>query len=142
MDTIFTALRVVVSLAAVLGLIWYLRKRISRNGTRSRRKAAVVTVLGKQGVGAKASVVVVDAEGQRFVLGVTEHSVNVLHMTEAPAAPDIDFDDAMAELVADADDSDTTHLPVAPVGSAFGSGSIFAASTWKRTAAVLRQATK
>lgn len=138
MDTVFTALRVVVSLAAVLGLIWYLRKRISKNGMRSRRKAAVVTVLGKQGVGAKASVVVVDAEGQRFVLGVTEHSVNVLHMAEAPTHQDIDFDDAMAELVTDADDSDTTKL-VAP---AVSSGSIFAASTWKRTSEVLRQATK
>lgn len=138
MDTVFTALRVVVSLAAVLALIWYLRKRISKSGTGSRRKAAVVTVLGKQGVGAKASVVVVDAEGQRFVLGVTEHSVNVLHMAEAPIARDVAFDDAMAELVTDADHSDTTNLPAPAVGS----GSIFAASTWKRTSEVLRQATK
>lgn len=137
MDTIFTALRVVVSLAAVLGLIWYLRKRISKNGTRSRRKGSVVTVLGKQGVGAKASVVVVDAEGRRFVLGVTEHSVSVLHSAEAPTAQEVDFADAMAELAAGADDTGATTLPAAA-----GSGSIFAASTWKRTSEAIRQATK
>jgi flagellar protein FliO/FliZ len=31
-------------------------------------------------------VLLVDTDGQRFLLGVTEHGINVLHSSEAPAA--------------------------------------------------------
>ena len=43
-----------------------------------------MTVVGRQGVGSKASVVVVDVDGTRFVLGVTEHAVNVLQSGDRP----------------------------------------------------------
>ncbi|QYF74674.1 flagellar biosynthetic protein FliO [Cryobacterium sp. PAMC25264] len=81
MDTVVVALRVVLSLAVVLGLLWVLQRRLSRGpGTRT---ANVVTVVGRQGLGQKVSVVVVDVDGRRFVLGVTEQSVTVLHGGEA-----------------------------------------------------------
>ncbi|WP_120337143.1 flagellar biosynthetic protein FliO [Cryobacterium soli] len=81
MDTVVVALRVVLSLAVVLGLLWVLQRRLSRGP--GKRTANVVTIVGRQGLGQKASVVVVDVDGRRFVLGVTEQSINVLHGGEA-----------------------------------------------------------
>ncbi|TFC95584.1 flagellar biosynthetic protein FliO [Cryobacterium sinapicolor] len=89
MDTVLVALRVALSLAAVLGLLWVLQRKLTK-GSLGGRTPNLVTVVGRQGVGQKASVVVVDIEGRRFVLGVTEQSVSVLHDGEAPmdaAAP-------------------------------------------------------
>ena len=82
METVALALRVLLSLAVVLGLLWFLHRRLSR-GTRARGGSAV-TVVSRQGIGQKASVVIVDADGKRFMLGVTEHAVNVLHTSDAP----------------------------------------------------------
>ncbi|BBE21627.1 hypothetical protein MN0502_05100 [Arthrobacter sp. MN05-02] len=45
-----------------------------------------MSVVARQGIGAKASLVVVEAEGTRFYLGVTEQSVSVLHSSTAPRA--------------------------------------------------------
>jgi len=76
-DTVVVALRVILSLAVVLGLLWVLQRRLSRGS--GSRAANLVTVVGRQGLGQKASVVVVDVDGRRFVLGVTEQSISVLH---------------------------------------------------------------
>ena len=83
MDTVLVALRVALSLAAVLGLLWVLQRKLTK-GSLGGRTPNLVTVVGRQGLGQKASVVVVDIEGRRFVLGVTEQSVSVLHGGEAP----------------------------------------------------------
>lgn len=80
MDTVVVALRVILSLAVVLGLLWVLQRRLSRGAGACTNN--VVTVVGRQGVGQKASVVVVDVDGRRFVLGVTEQSISVLHDAE------------------------------------------------------------
>lgn len=42
-----------------------------------------ITIVGRQGIAQKASVVIVEADGRRLVLGVTEHSINVL--SDSPA---------------------------------------------------------
>jgi flagellar protein FliO/FliZ len=47
-----------------------------------------LTIVSRQSLGQKASVVVVDAAGQRFLLGVTEHAVNVLHTGDVPPEPE------------------------------------------------------
>jgi len=86
-DTLLVALRVALSLAAVLGLLWALQRRLTR-GSRATRSQNLVTVVGRQGLGQKASVVVVDIDGRRFVLGVTEQNVNVLHDGDSPSAAD------------------------------------------------------
>ena len=80
MDTVVVALRVILSLAVVLGLLWVLQRRLSRGA--GSRTANLVTVVGRQGLGQKASVVVVDVDGRRYVLGVTEQSISVLHDAE------------------------------------------------------------
>ncbi|MBT1676700.1 FliO/MopB family protein [Curtobacterium aurantiacum] len=87
MDTLVVTLRVALSLGVVLALMWVLhrasRKRFS--GKPSGRRAATVEVVGRQGIGGKASVVVVDVEGERLVLGVSEHGVTLLTSGQAPA---------------------------------------------------------
>jgi flagellar protein FliO/FliZ len=84
-DTLLVALRVALSLAVVLGLLWYVQRRVT-GSPKAKRNASLVTVVGRQGIGQKASVVVVDVEGTRFILGVTEQSVNVLHSTASAAS--------------------------------------------------------
>ncbi|MDQ0822671.1 flagellar protein FliO/FliZ [Arthrobacter sp. V4I6] len=87
MDTLILGLRVLVALGAVLGLMWFLQRRLGQ-GTGRRRADRALTIVSRQSVGQKASVVVVDAAGQRFLLGVTEHAVNVLHTGDIPAEAD------------------------------------------------------
>jgi flagellar protein FliO/FliZ len=84
MDALILGLRVFVALGAVLGLMWFLQRRLGK-GTGRRRADRALTIVSRQSVGQKASVVVVDASGQRFLLGVTEHAVNVLHTGDIPA---------------------------------------------------------
>ncbi|GAA2747450.1 hypothetical protein GCM10009868_37000 [Terrabacter aerolatus] len=92
MDSLVLGLRVIVSLGAVFGLMWLLQRRL-RAGNPGLR-ARVLSVVARQNVGPKASVVVVDTDGRRFLLGVTEHGISVLHTSEAPtpevpAAPSV-----------------------------------------------------
>ena len=86
MDSLILGLRVAVALGAVLGLIWLLQRRLGK-GTGRRRADAALSVVSRQSVGQRASVVVVDAGGQRFLLGVTDHAVNVLHTGDIPEEP-------------------------------------------------------
>jgi len=163
-DTLFLALRVVVSLAAVLGLLWYAQRRITRkSGT--QRTAGLVSVVGRQGIGPKASVVVVDVDGTRFVLGVTEQSVSVLHNAPQHAAeqhaaePAVlrpaavlpvpsNAHDEFARVLTDASAGEAVEPPLAfrprrgghPAGRGHKlGGSILSPTTWQQTAAVLRQ---
>src|SRR6478752_9153607 len=87
MDALILGLRVVVALGAVLGLMWLLQRRLGK-GTGRRRADRALTVVSRQSLGQKASVVVVDAVGQRFLLGVTDHAVNVLHTGDIPPEPE------------------------------------------------------
>ena len=83
MDTALLGLRVLVSLGAVLALLWWLSRRVaSRAGNTGG--TAPVRVLSRQAISPKASVVVVEAEGRRFMLGVTEASVSVLNSEPLP----------------------------------------------------------
>ena len=62
MDALILGLRVLVALGAVLGLMWFLQRRLGK-GTGRRRADRALTVVSRQSVGQKASVVVVDAAG-------------------------------------------------------------------------------
>lgn len=91
MDTLFTALRVAVSLALIIGLIWFVQRR-SAKWSRKRSKRPI-SVIGRQSLGGKSRVVIVEADGTHFVLGVTDSSVVVLKSRELDT-----FADALAEL--------------------------------------------
>jgi flagellar protein FliO/FliZ len=88
-DTLVIALRVALSLGVVLALMWVLHRRMQKGQfgagrTRGRRPASL-EVVARQGIGGKASVVVVDVDGERLVLGVAEHGVTLLTSGQAPA---------------------------------------------------------
>ncbi|MBG6213580.1 MAG: flagellar biosynthetic protein FliO [Cryobacterium sp.] len=166
MDTLIVALRVVLSLGVVLGLLWYLQRRLTKGGGRQKAKADLVVVVGRQAIGQKASVVVVDVDGQRLVLGVTEQSVSVLHGSDTPvpepatAAPGYTAD-AFARSLTTATSAEPVLTPplafrprrahgaptrvsattnpdgtIAP--SSRLAGSILSPATWQQTAAALR----
>lgn len=111
-DDLLLALRVVVSLGVVLAIVWVLQRRFSRGGlggaagarargARSRRSArsdavADITVVAKRGIGPKAQVAVVEIDGARYVLGITEGGVSMLDRIDPPsdvAARDAGHDD-------------------------------------------------
>ncbi|MCZ2403306.1 flagellar biosynthetic protein FliO [Paenarthrobacter sp. Z7-10] len=146
MDTVILALRVVLSLGAVVTVLWLVQRRMVR-GTRTHGAADPLKVVARRGLGQKASVVLIDTGGQRFVLGVTEHAVNVLHSSEAPV--DKVGEQAFALSLAKAQEGTTTkaspafasrqalkHSAAKP--SAL-SGSILSASTWKQASAAIRK---
>jgi len=161
MDTVLVALRVALSLAVVLGLLWVLQRKLTK-GSKGGRTPNLVTVVGRQGVGQKASVVVVDIEGRRFVLGVTEQSVSVLHDGQAPtdaAAPVVTnltatlparrANHAAVDFARELDDATQAGDELTPplilrprrdraAPSRIG-GSILSPATWQQTAAALRQ---
>ncbi|HEY0259165.1 MAG TPA: flagellar biosynthetic protein FliO [Lacisediminihabitans sp.] len=154
MDTIFVVLRVILSLAVIVGLLWIVQRRVTR-GTKAGRSAKLVNVVTRQGIAQKASVVVVDVEGVRYVLGVTEHSVTALNIVGLAPDPPEEHDagagvreDSAAAFGAILEDTRTgpAHLSVsraelrtrrAPTGPL--DGSIVSPATWRRAAAALRQ---
>ena len=149
MDTLIVAVRVALSLGVVLALLWYLQRRLSR-GARALGVANPVTVVGRQPIGQKASVVVVEVDGTRLVLGVTEQAVTVLHEKYLVPATVSTLDAAISVLggsqsapafarsLAAAEVDDAARV-APPVPSAPLAGSILSPSTWRQTAALLRQ---
>lgn len=161
MDSLILGLRVLVALGAVLGLIWVLQRRLLKGKAKGRRRAnTTLTVVSRQSVGQKASVVVVDAGDKRFLLGVTEHAVNVLHSSDVPVevpetAP---APESFADIFRDA--GSAARADKGPQAAAFqGSaltrrsgihrrseldktqpmhGSILAGSTWRQAAEAIR----
>ena len=167
MDTVFLALRVLLSLAVVLGAIWYAHRRLTRGGRLTPRAAKTVNVVAKQSVGGKASVVVMDVDGQRFLLGVTEQSVTVLNTSDTPAEQPCELTAvraatparasgvsatspsggaAFARVLSELQAGPVEHVNPAPIAYFPESrtspldGSILSPNTWKRAATALRRA--
>ena len=137
MDTLFLALRVILSLAAVFGLIWYAQRKFGK-GLKARQGGNTITVVGRQGVGAKASVAVIDVDGKRFLLGVTEHSVNILHTSDTPEAPAEAFSRVLTEEGGNVEAG--AVIPGSPTTQSSSplAGSILSADTWRRAFASLK----
>lgn len=81
MDLIATGGRVVLSLAAVLALVWLLAQAARRRGAGGVVLSQDFAVLTRQSLGRTAGVAVVRVGDQALVLGVTEHSVRLLTQT-------------------------------------------------------------
>ena len=79
MDTVFLALRVIVSLGAVFGALFFAHRWLTKGrGAGGGLRGKAIAVVSRQGLGTKAGVAIVDAGGRRYLLGVTEHAVTVL----------------------------------------------------------------
>lgn len=151
MDTLMLALRVVLALGAVVAVLWFVQKRVTDHQKRGQT-GDPLTVIARRGLGPKASVVVLDTGGKRFLLGVTEHAVNVLHTDDTPVAepaPAVAADPFAAALAqAGAAPADTAPAPLSPLrrveldtplGTSILSGSILSPTTWKQTATALKK---
>ncbi|MDQ1565080.1 MAG: flagellar protein FliO/FliZ [Actinomycetota bacterium] len=156
MDTVFLALRVVVSLAVVIGAIWFVQKRLGR-AAKVKSKSKPIAMIARQTVGVKASVAVVEFGAKRFLLGVTEHGISVLDSTEiaaaetSPVTSGRHFADALSQVESGAPSPAAATrelLPDSGVENAFRrrrepaktplAGSILSASTWRQAFAALR----
>lgn len=150
----------------MLGLLWFLQRRIGRRTAR-RRDVDAITVVGRRGLGGKAHMVIVQTDDARYVLGVTEQGVNLLdridaeHRTAAPvfraeqrmdAGPRDSFDDVIARATdaakADAETDAETDAAPAPAPQLRRHvhrrpdplhGSILSPATWRQTAEFLRR---
>jgi len=152
----------VLSLAAVLGLLWFLQRRVARTAAR-RRDSEAITVLGRQGVGPKAQIVVVQTDDARYVLGVTEHGVSVVDRLpikpgDRPDGPARStWSSATSEAASDAEEFDRilaatalTETAGAPTADPMLRrrvrhrndplrGSILSPETWRQTAEAIRR---
>ncbi|MBT1002810.1 flagellar biosynthetic protein FliO [Paenarthrobacter sp. DKR-5] len=163
MDTFLLAVRVLLSLGAVVAVLWIVQRRVTR-AQRGSRPGDPLTVVSRRGVGQKASIVVVDSGGKRFLLGVTEQSVNVLHTEDAPAparvleaVPEpsaVAFAKALAgrttvrerageggDAAAEGTRAALRHRPAPRHGSPAAplDGSILSPATWKQAGEALRK---
>lgn len=91
METLFLALRVVVALGAILAAIWLVQRKMTKGRGATSAVAGrfgaskkAIAVLGTHRLGAKASITVVEIDGVKMVLGVTEHGITVLENSPQP----------------------------------------------------------
>lgn len=145
METAVLALRVLASLGLVLALLWSLQKHLARKMGGAEQDA--ITVVARRGISQKASVVMLDAEGTRFVLAVTDQSVTVLKSSARPEPTPVTVeDDGFAESLQAARLA-TVSAPAAPWARAWSAvgdarrpgGTIFSPVTWRHAAAAVRQ---
>ena len=166
MDTVLLVLRVRLSLAAVLGLMWWLGRRMQARVGSKRRES--LNVLGRQQLSRHSGVALIEAAGHRIVVGYGDDGVTFLHDAgevpdEAPAAlgearVELDVtgfahqEATVSELrVVDAD-STTGAIP-SPVRSTSArtadaqrhrsplEGSILAPDTWRKAVATVQERT-
>jgi flagellar protein FliO/FliZ len=132
METLFLALRVLVALGAVLGLIWFVQRKMTRGSKKSAIASRFggaakrpIQVLGSHRLTAKASITVVEIDGVKLVLGVTEQGISVLE--PAPAAPVVLATTPVAATIAEpaaiGSESDPTQV-AAPAEDALASAGV------------------
>lgn len=90
MESVLLVVRVGLSLAAVLTLMWWLSRRFGSTATRAARDT--LTIVGRQQLTRRTGVAVVEAEGRRLVVGYSETGVTLMH--DAGPAPEPELDAA------------------------------------------------
>lgn len=115
------ALRVVFSLIAVLGLMWFLA-RVASNRLGGPR-ASVVRLVGRQSLGRTSSVAVVAVGERLLVVGVTESGVRLLTELDADEieVPSLATTDSCAD--------DATRAASARL---LPHGSVLSTQTWRQ----------
>ncbi|MFV0632953.1 FliO/MopB family protein [Demequina sp.] len=142
MPTLLLVLRVGLSLAAVLGLLWWISRRLhSRLGGQGPH--STLTVLARQHLGKRAGVAVIEADGRRLVVGFGEHGVSLLHDAGFPPGPppgERDTDLMGASALHDPDPVEA-WTAAAPQQRTPLEGSILSPDTWRQAAAALQERT-
>ncbi|WP_062382487.1 FliO/MopB family protein [Demequina iriomotensis] len=156
MDTLVLVLRVGLSLVAVLGLMWWLSRRLQAGGRAHRRET--LAVLGRQQLTKRSGLAVVEVAGRRLVVGYGDQGVTLVHDAgDAPAAepePDPrpvgthDFDADLGRALASEPGTltDSSHPTAARMADVRGQrtpldGSILAPDTWRKAVVALQERT-
>ncbi|MHB1065101.1 MAG: FliO/MopB family protein [Georgenia sp.] len=75
-DTLLLGLRVALSLAVVLAVLWFVARQL--NGRTAATRRVPITVLGRQNLSRRAGMAVVEVGGRTLVVGVTDTGVRLL----------------------------------------------------------------
>jgi flagellar protein FliO/FliZ len=111
-STFLLLVRLVVSLGLILGMVGIAAWALKRRGVVARAggAGAAVRVLDRRSLTKNAHVALVEVDGRRYVLGITDHRVDLLGGAGGPApasAPDA----ATAALLEDGPPTDATAVP-------------------------------
>lgn len=144
-DALGLALRVGLSLAIVLGLMWFVaRVLMDKMGGRA---TGAVELLTRQQVGRGASIAVVRVADRALVLGVTEHAVTMLGepindlaaFATTPATPP-GTSVVLSESAGRRPQDNPTPGALTAMSKPLA-GSILSAATWRQALQVLRDRT-
>lgn len=86
-DSLLLGLRVALSLAVVLAVLWFVARQL--NGRTAATRRVPITVVGRQNLSRRAGMAVVEVGGRTLVLGVSDAGVQLLtELDDDPAAAD------------------------------------------------------
>lgn len=88
-------LRLSLSLALVIVLILAAAWLARRSGLLRNRGQADIAIIASQPLGGRNSIVVIEVEKKRLVLGITQHQINLLHTLPETAAFESTLQQAM-----------------------------------------------
>ena len=131
-ETLVLTVRVAVSLALVLGLLWFLSRRLGGAGSAPRRLP--ITVLGRQSLGRRSGVAVVDVAGRTLVLGISDASVRLLTELDIDLFEEPEDDESPTEGV----EGPRSHRDLKDGRPSPLSGSVLAPQTWRTSWEALR----
>ena len=132
-DSLLLALRVLVALAVVVALVWYLARRIEGRGA-DRSREAEVRVIDRQGLGRRSGVAVVAAGNRRLLVGFAEQGVQLL--TELAPVP------TQPKAAAPAPTAATRPVvPTQRTGDSPLAGSVLSPQTWQATLRAMQDRT-
>ena|GEM_PF-646919 len=121
METLILAARVGLSLAAVLGLMWWLSRRMQASTLLRRRRRESLVVLGRQQLGKQSGVALIEASGRRLVIGYGEQGVTLLHDAGEAPEPEEDDEDGDHEIASHTSDLDGEYMSLTNPGAAHAS---------------------
>ena len=139
METVTLALRVGLSLACVLGLVWLFSKGALKAGGRAGSGRGAVQVLARQSLSRTSSVAVVQVGERALVLGVTEQQVTLL--TEADAAAVAAPQETVQRTPVETTEARHVTSPALPAPRNALAGSALSPATWTQAIEALRERT-
>lgn len=140
MDELLLVGRVLLSLACVVGLVWYLARRLGAGRTVRDDREPTVRVVDRQALTRGSGVAVVAVGGRRLLVGFGEQQVTML--TEL--GPVVERPAPLTTGTSDKPGVPTPHpgsgsVPV--VGSGALAGSVLSPQTWRATLRALQDRT-
>lgn len=142
MDELLLVGRVLLSLACVVGLVWYLARKLGASRGAHDDREPTVHVVDRQSLSRGSGVAVVAVGSRRLLVGFGEQQVQLL--TELRPVPELAPAAAASAQAAAAGSADAVPTPrPAPDGARPGplAGSVLSPQTWRATLRALQDRT-